>query len=148
MKTGHYHHQSPAALAQHTRALSFLSFSSFVLDTVLCSHRRVLLFEYSSYKARRAHDDDDRENKHTREKGKKNIASSREERKKIKKNKETQKNALVYPIAERVHQVAPESGDATEQRSVSRSDFGRLRGGGGFFFFFFAASAHDDDFFV
>ena len=116
---------------------------------MLCSHRRVLLFEYSSYKARRAHDDDDRENKHTREKGKKNIASSREERKKIKKNKETQKNALVYPIAERVHQVAPESGDATEQRSVSRSDdFGRcLRGGGGgLFFFFFAASAHDDDF--
>jgi len=80
---------------------------------------------------------------------KKNIASSREKRKKNKKNKETQKNALVYPIAERVHQVAPESGDATEQRSVSRSDFGRLRGGGGgLFFFFFAASAHDDDDFV
>jgi len=71
-----------------------------------------------------------------------------ERREKNKKNKETQKNALVYPIAERVHQVAPESGDATEQRSVSRSDFGRLRGGGGFFFFFFAASAHDDDDFV
>jgi 4-diphosphocytidyl-2C-methyl-D-erythritol kinase len=79
-------------------------------------------------------------------KRKKKTSHHREKRKKNKKNKETQKNALVYPIAERVHQVAPESGDATEQRSVSRSDFGRLRGGGGLFFFFFAASAHDDDF--
>ena len=140
MKTGHYHHQSPAALARHESADSFLSL-------VLRSRRCVLIVAFFSsnihHKARRAHDDDERINTHEKEKKRHRIIERREE--KNKKNKETQKNALVYPIAERVHQVAPESGDATEQRSVSRSDFGRLRGGGGFFFFF-AASAHDDDF--
>jgi len=63
----------------HARALILFSLSSFVLDGVVFSSSRSSLRIFI-YLARRAHDDDERIN--TREKEKKNIASSREEKKK------------------------------------------------------------------
>ncbi len=39
----------------------------------------------------------------------------------LKKKKKRNKNALVHPVAERVHQVRAERGDATEQGSVAGS---------------------------
>jgi hypothetical protein len=117
----------PPPVASHPRtrtsalSLSLFSLSSFVLIHRVLSRRMLI---------KRARDDDE---KHTKGKRKNIIIAKEEEEEEKKKQRDTTNNALVYPIAERVHQVAPESGDATEQRSVSRrSDF-CLRG------FFFAA---------